>query len=95
MKWILPLLCASLYWMVAPVWYLALGRWKSNDWKEMVFGFCVLVLFSYVAFFGVAGLHHLRIPITSLGTVVVGILVGAGYVTLLGQFRKRINQKQQ
>ena len=94
MMWLLPLLCASLYWVIAPIWYLALGRWRSDDWKEMIFGFCVLVLFSYAIFFGVVELHHLRIPTTSLGMAVVGILVATAYVSLLAQFRKRLKQRQ-
>ena len=94
MVWLLPLLCASLYWMIAPIWYLAQGRWRSDDWKEMVFGFCVLVLFSYAIFFAVAGLHHLQIPTTSFGMAVVCILFATAYVTLLTQFRKRLKEKQ-
>ena len=92
MTWITPLFLALLYWIIAPIWYFLSGRWKADDWKEMCFGFCVLVVFSYLIFFGLIGINYLHLPFSTLGGVIIGIIFAAGYVSLLTRFRRRVNQ---
>jgi hypothetical protein len=88
MKWLLPLLIASLWLIVAPIWYLMLRRWKLLDWKELLFGFVVCVGICHFFFFGFAPLARLGIPISAAAA-----LTSLGGVVLIRMFRKRLERE--
>jgi hypothetical protein len=88
-KWVLPLLIASLYFLIAPIWNLMLRRWTLSDWKELFFGFLLCVGVSYFFFFSYPWLKQLGVPLSA-----VAVLVSIGGVVLIGAFRKRLDRKE-